>query len=184
MENKKEIFWLLQLCQTIFQREVEVCRDECNKEHVQRFVECVITYTRVHTEAFRTLCGADNYIAAHHFYRLISDCALRVYAVTLFKGKELEKCIDNFFKGKEPKDYPTYKGRKLGTKYLLDLIKQENVYGEIISAFQKEGNRSVHFSDFYNTNLVVTDEDRKDMIGWFTSLLVFLGGLLSRLSRL
>ena len=171
------------LCLTVLQQEVlDKSKDDFTNEKVKRFVECVQTYAHVQTKAFITLVFANNYMAAHHFLRLMSDCALRVYAVTLFKGKDLEKYIDKFFAGKEPSK-SKYKGKYLMPEYIMELIKQEDIYGDIIPAFQKEGNRSTHLSNFYQPEIAesVTDEDKKDMIGYYGSLLCFLGGLLSRL---
>lgn len=182
-QPEDKIIWRLLLCQTNLQQQVlDESRDKFSSEKVKRFAQYVRTYARVHTEAFMTLCAANNYVAAHHFFRLISDCALRVYVATLFEGKRLEKYIDKFFAGKEPSK-SKYKGKYLMPEYIMELIKQEDIYGDIIPAFQKEGNRSTHLSNFYQPEITesVTDEDKKDMIGYYGSLLCFLGGLLSRL---
>ena len=187
MEKKQpedKIIWRLLLCQTNLQQQVlDESRDNFSSEKVKRFAQYVRTFARVHTEAFMTLCAVNNYVAAHHFYRLISDCALRVYAVTLFEGKKLDRCLDKFFEGKEPKEYSKYKGKNLEPNYILKLIKQEDMYGDIIPAFQEEGNRSTHFSSFYEPEMAetITDEDKKDMIGYYSGLICFLGSLLSRL---
>lgn len=195
MEKQPEdkISHRLLLCLTVLQQDVlDKSKDDFTNEKVKRFVECVQTYAQVQTKAFITLVFANNYMAAHHFLRLMSDCALRVYAVTLFKGKNLEKCMDMFFQGEEPKTYPRYKGKKLIPTYIIELVKQEIAqerqdiephWLEYILFCQKEGNFSTHLSPFYlaDESEKLTDDLKKDFIGFYTSLLVFLGGLLSRL---
>ena len=192
-QPEDKIWHQLLLCLTVLQREVlDESKDDFSNEKVKRFVECVQTYAQVQTKAFLTLAFANNYMAAHHFLRLISDCALRVYAVTLFKGKNLEKCMDKFFEGEEPKTYPRYKGAKLDPAYIIELVKQEIAqerqdiephWLEYILFCQKEGNFSTHLSPFYlaDESEKLTDDLKKDLIGFYTSLLVFLGSLLSRL---
>ena len=196
MEEKQpedKIIYRLQLCLTVLQQEVlDKSQDEFSNEKVKRFVECVQTYAQVQTKAFITLAFANNYMAAHHFLRLLSDCALRVYAVTLFKGKNLEKCMDKFFEGEEPKKYPKYKGKDLKPAYIIELVKEEIAqerhdiephWLEYILYCQKEGNYSTHLSPFYlsDESDKLTNIQRNDLIGFYTSLLVFLGSLLSRL---
>ena len=196
MEEKQpedKILHRLRLCLIVLQQDVlDKSKDDFTNEKVKRFVECVQTYAQVQTNAFITLAFANNYMAAHHFLRLLSDCALRVYAVTLFKGKDLEKCLDKFFEGEEPKTYPRYKGAKLEPAYIIELVKQEIAQDrqdiephwlEYILYCQKEGNFSTHLSPFYlaDESEKLTDDLKKDLIGFYTSLLVFLGSLLSRL---
>ena len=195
MEKQPEdkISHRLLLCLTVLQQDVlDESKDDFTNEKVKRFVECVQTYAQVQTKAFITLVFANNYMAAHHFLRLMSDCALRVYAVTLFKGKNLEKCMDKYFDGKEPKTYPKYKGKKLEPAYIIELVKQEIAqerqdiephWLEYILYCQKEGNMSTHLSPFYlsDESDKLTNILKADVIGFYTSLLVFLGGLLSRL---
>lgn len=196
MEEKQpedKIIYRLQLCLTVLQQEVlDKSQDEFSNEKVKRFVECVQTYAQVQTKAFITLAFANNYMAAHHFLRLLSDCALRVYAVTLFKGKNLEKCMDKFFEGEEPKKYPKYKGKDLVPAYIIELVKEEIAqerhdiephWLEYILYCQKEGNYSTHLSPFYlsDESDKLTDTLKSEVIGFYTSLLVFLGALLSRL---
>lgn len=196
MEEKQpedKIIYRLQLCLTVLQQEVlDKSQDEFSNEKVKRFVACVQTYAQVHTKAFVTLAFANNYMAAHHFLRLLSDCALRVYAVTLFKGKDLEKCMDKFFEGEEPKKYPKYKGKDLEPAYIIELVKEEIAqerhdiephWLEYILYCQKEGNFSTHLSPFYlsDESDKLTDTLKSEVIGFYTSLLVFLGSLLSRL---
>lgn len=196
MEEKQpedKIIYRLQLCLTVLQQEVlDKSQDEFSNEKVKRFVACVQTYAQVHTKAFVTLAFWNKYMAAHHFLRLLSDCALRVYAVTLFKGKDLEKCMDKFFEGEEPKEYPKYKGKDLLPAYIIELVKEEIAqerhdiephWLEYILYCQKEGNFSTHLSPFYlaDESEKLTDDLKKDLIGFYTSLLVFLGSLLSRL---
>ncbi|MBQ9144465.1 MAG: hypothetical protein IJX60_05905 [Paludibacteraceae bacterium] len=196
MEEKQpedKIIYRLQLCLTVLQQDVlDKSQDEFSNEKVKRFVACVQTYAQVQTKAFVTLAFANNYMAAHHFLRLLSDCALRVYAVTLFKGKDLEKCLKKFFEGKEPKTYPKYKGKDLVPTYIIELVKEEIAqerqdiephWLEWILYCQKEGNLSTHLSPFYlsDESDKLTNDLKKDLIGFYTSLLVFLGSLLFRL---
>lgn len=195
MEKQPEdkIWHQLLLCLTVLQQQVlDESQEDFSNEKVKRFVACVQTYAQVQTKAFVTLAFANNYMAAHHFLRLMSDCALRVYAVTLFKGKDLEKCMDKFFEGEEPKTYPKYKRQKLTTAYIIELVKQEIAqesqdiephWLEWILYCQKEGNFSTHLSPFYlsDESDKLTDILKADVIGFYTALLVFLGSLLSRL---
>ena len=192
-QTEDKIWHRLLLCLKVLQQEVlDKRQDEFSYEKVKRFVACVQTYAQVQTKAFVTLAFANNYMAAHHFLRLLSDCALRVYAVTLFKGKDLEKCMDKFFEGEEPKKYPKYKGKNLEPAYIIELVKEEIAqerhdiephWLEYILYCQKEGNFSTHLSPFYlsDESDKLTDILKNDLIGFYTSLLVFLGSLLSRL---
>ena len=193
MEEKQpedKIIYRLMCLQTVLQQEVlDESKDFCGTLYLSIRVQ---TYAQVQTNAFITLAFANNYMAAHHFLRLLSDCALRVYAVTLFKGKDLEKCMDKFFEGEEPKKYPKYKGKDLEPAYIIELVKEEIAQDrqdiephwlEYILYCQKEGNFSTHLSPFYlaDESEKLTDDLKKDLIGFYTSLLVFLGSLLSRL---
>ena len=196
MEKKQpedKIWHRLLLCLTVLQQEVlDKSQEDFSNEKVKRFVACVQTYAQVQTKAFVTLAIANNYMAAHHFLRLMSDCALRVYAVTLFKGKDLEKCMDKFFEGKEPNKYPKYKGKNLEPAYIIELVKQEIAqerqdiephWLEWILYCQKEGNFSTHLSPFYlsDESDKLTDILKDEVIGFYTALLVFLGSLIHRL---
>ena len=100
--------------------------------------------------------------------------------------------MDMFFQGEEPKKYPKYKGKKLESVYIIELVKQEIAqerqdiephWLEYILFCQKEGNFSTHLSPFYlsDESDKLTNILKADVIGFYTSLLVFLGSLLCRL---
>lgn len=202
MEEKQpedKIIYRLMCLQTVLQQDVlDESRDEFSSEKVKAFVKCVRRFARVHTEAFMLLCADNNYTAAFHFFRLITDCTLRVYAATLFKGERLERYIDNFFKGKEP-DKTKYKGKFLYTSYIKELMLQEVAqerqeiaqkaedidrhWLEICLDFKDMGNQSTHFTSFYADDLEewLNDKAKMYMIGTYTQLLVFMVSLLSRL---
>lgn len=185
--------------QTVLQQDVlDESRDEFSSKKVKAFVKCVRRFARVHTEAFMLLCANNNYTAAHHFFRSITDCTLRVYAATLFKGERLERYIDKFFKGKEP-DKTKYKGKFLCTSYIKELMLQEVAqerqeiaqkaedidrhWLEICLDFKDMGNQSTHFTSFYADDLEewLNDKAKMYMIGTYTQLLIFMVSLLSRL---
>ena len=201
MEKQPEdkLIWRVQLCRRILHEDVlDESRDEFSSKKVKAFVKCVRRFARVHTEAFMLLCADNNYMAAHHFFRSITDCALRVYAATLFKGASLDHYIDKFFEGKEP-DKSRYKGKFLYTSYIKELMLQEVAqerqeiaqeaedldphWLEFCLDFRDMGNQSTHLTSFYADDLEewLNDKAKMYMIGCYTSLLVFLGGLIHRL---
>lgn len=201
MEKQPEdkIIYRLMCLQTVLQQDVlDESRDEFSSKKVKAFVKCVRRFARVHTEAFMLLCKYNNYTAAHHFFRSITDCTLRVYAATLFKGERLERYIDQFFEGKEP-DKTKYKGKFLCTSYIKELMLQEVAqerqeiaqkaedidrhWLEFCLDFRDMGNQSTHFTSFYADDLEewLNDKAKMYMIGTYTQLLVFMVSLLSRL---
>lgn len=189
----KELVWEMNLCIQILEQDVlDDSRDDFSSEKVKQFVKCVRNFSKVHTEAFILCMLSGRVESAMHFFRLLSDCGLRLYAATLFKGKRLERYMDKFFAGKEPKD-TKYKGRELTTGYIKELIRQEIAqeanatephWLELFLFTQEETNPTVHLSRFYlnSDSEKLTEELKKDIIGSYTQLLVFLASLINRLN--
>lgn len=133
-------------------------------ENVKLFVQTMKNYAKVHTHAFITLCEAGNFLAAHHFVRLLSDCLQRTFCATLMKEeKRLNTYLKKFFKGKDPKD-TIYKGKHLNPEYIKELMKQRGMDFDI---FQTIGNESTHPKNFYLLkNADISQKEIDDFCGF------------------
>ena len=131
----------------------------------EQFYKSVMDYTMSHMRGFITLCEAGNWLSAHHYIRLMSDMIVRMYPIKLFKGEGRNDYIDKLLRGKS--EDKSYKGKKLTSKYILELIENVEEY-KGIRDFQKEGNRTTHFSESYSYDLFPVDE-----IDWGKVQIVF-----------
>lgn len=132
-------------------------------ENVKQFVKAMKNFVKVHTEAFITLCETGNFVAAHHFVRLLTDCLESTFAATILEGIQFTNYIKKFLRGKEPKD-TKYKGKALTTTYLRELMKQSGIDMEI---WRNLGNETTHPKDFYlwkNTDF--TQQEIDDFCGF------------------
>lgn len=130
-----------------------------------QFYKSVLDYSMSHMRGFITLCEAGNWLSAHHYIRLMSDMIVRMYPIKLFKGKDRSDYIDKLLLGKSKNK--RYKGKPLTSKYILELIKNDDEYKGIYD-FQKEGNRTTHFSEDYSYDSFPVDE-----IDWGKVQIVF-----------
>lgn len=140
------------------------CPDYYAETHVQ-FYKSVMDYTMSHMRGFITLCEAGNWLSAHHYIRLMSDMIVRMYPIKLFKGKNRSDYIDKLLCGKSKNK--RYKGKPLTSEYILELIRNDDEY-KGIRDFQKEGNRTTHFTGDYSYDSFPVDE-----IDWGRVQIVF-----------
>ena len=132
-------------------------------ENVKKFVKAMKNFVKVHTEAFITLCEAENFVAAHHFVRLLTDCLETTFAATILEGEQFTRYIKKFLDGKEPKD-TRYKGKRLNTTYLRELMKQSGIDMEV---WRNLGNESTHPKAFYQLkNTDFTQQEIDDFSGF------------------
>ena len=132
-------------------------------EDMKQFVKAMKNFVKVHTEAFITLCESGNFLAAHHYVRLLSDCLQRTFCATLMKEeKRLKLYLKKFFNGEDPKD-TKYKGNYLYPKYIKKLMKERGMDFDI---FHSIGNESTHPKEFYQMkNSDFTQKEIDDFCG-------------------
>lgn len=113
-------------------------------EDMKQFVKAMKNFVKVNTEAFITLCEAGNFVAAHHFVRLLTDCLETTFAATILEGKQLKRYIKKFLDRKEPLKNK-YQGKEL-TEQIRKLMKQRGMDFEV---WRSLGNESTHPKEFY-----------------------------------
>ena len=132
-------------------------------ENVKKFAKAMKNFVKVHTEAFITLCEAENFVAAHHFVRLLTDCLETTFAATILEGEQFTRYIKKFFDGKEPKD-TRYKGKELNPAYRRELMEQSGIN---LGVWRDLGNETTHPKYFYllkNTDF--TPQEIDDFCGF------------------
>lgn len=113
-------------------------------EDMKQFVKAMKNFVKVHTEAFITLCEAGNFVAAHHFVRLLTDCLETTFAATILEGEQLKRYIKKFLDRKDPLKNK-YQGKELN-KQIRELMKQRGMDFEV---WRFLGNESTHPKAFY-----------------------------------
>lgn len=132
-------------------------------EDVKQFVKAMKNFVKVHTQAFITLCEAGNFVAAHHFVRLLTDCLETTFTATILEGTQFTDYIKKFLDEKEPQD-TRYKGKKLNPAYRRELMEQSGIN---MGVWRDLGNTSTHPKAFYllkNTDF--TPQEIDDFCGF------------------
>lgn len=130
-------------------------------EDMKQFVKAMKNFVKVHTEAFITLCEAGNFVAAHHFVRLLTDCLETTFAATILEGEQLKRYIKKFLDEEEPLKNK-YKGKEL-YKQIRELMKQRGMDFEL---WRFLGNESTHPTAFYQMkNSDFTQKEIDDFCG-------------------
>lgn len=132
-------------------------------EDMKQFVKAMKNFVKVHTEAFITLCEAGNFVAAHHFVRLLTDCLETTFAATILEGEQLKRYIKKFLDEKKEPLKNKYQGKKL-TKQIRELMKQRGMDFEV---WRFLGNESTHPKAFYQLkNEDFTQQEIDDFCGF------------------